>query len=60
MAATVTWLKQATTPERWWGLAIGGFIFVLVMGGLLRIMFASRSRMPSLKDETPDFSSLNE
>jgi hypothetical protein len=58
MAATVTWLKQATTPEQWWGLAIGGIAFVLVIGGLLRMMFSPRARPRMLKDETPDFSKL--
>lgn len=59
MAATVTWLKQATTPERWWGLTVGGIVFVLLMGGLLRMMLSSRSRSRTLKDETPDFSRLD-
>jgi hypothetical protein len=57
MAATVTWLKQATTPKSWWGLAVGGVIFVLVIGGLLRMSLASRTR-PQIHKETPDFSKL--
>lgn len=58
LAGSVTWLQQALAPERWWGLAIGCIIFVIVMGGLLRMMLASPQRPQTLQDGPPDFSSL--
>jgi hypothetical protein len=60
MAASVTWLKQSTTMKSWWGLAVGGIVFVLVMVGFWRMLLSSRKPTRLSQEDLPDFSQLQD
>lgn len=59
MAPTVTWLQQASSPNRWWGLVVGVTVFAIMFLGVVR-MVVSRNHRRRLPNETPDFSRLGE
>jgi hypothetical protein len=59
MAATATWLREASTTPSWWGLAVGSVIFLVMISGLLRMIISfKRERRGTLSDSPPDFSGL--
>jgi hypothetical protein len=60
MAATATWLREASTTPSWWGLAVGSVIFLVMMTGLLRMIVSyKRDRHGRPSEAPPDFSGLD-
>ncbi len=59
LAASVTWLQEAPAAQSWWGLVVGGVIFVAMIFGLARMVISFRQdRRTRLPPEPPDFSEL--